>query len=36
MPLDRASSKSPIFSTCEFEDEVLSVAMDFLLDAYMQ
>jgi hypothetical protein len=36
MPLDRASSTSPIFSARGFEDEVLLVAMDLLLDAYMQ
>jgi hypothetical protein len=36
MPLNRASSTSPIFSGREFEDEVFLVAMDLLLDAYMQ
>jgi hypothetical protein len=36
MPLDRASSTSPIFSARGFEDEVLLVAMALLLDAYMQ
>jgi hypothetical protein len=36
MPLDRASNTSPIFSARGFEDEVLLVAMDLLLDAYMQ
>ena len=36
MPLDRASSTSPIFLARRFEDEVLLVAMDLLLDAYMQ
>jgi hypothetical protein len=36
MPLDRASSTSPIFSARGFEDAVLLVAMALLLDAYMQ
>jgi hypothetical protein len=36
MPLDRASSKSPIFSALWAPDEVLLVAMALLLDAYMQ
>jgi hypothetical protein len=36
MPLDRASSTSPIFSACGFEDEVLLVIMNLLLDACMQ
>ena len=36
MPLDRASRTSPIFSARGFADEVLLVAMDLLLDAYMQ
>ena len=36
MPLDRASRTSPIFSARGFEDEVFLVAMDLLLDAYMQ
>ena len=35
IPLDRASSTSPRFSNRGFEDEVLLVAMDLLLDAYM-
>jgi hypothetical protein len=36
MPLDKASSKSPIFSAREFDDEDWLVAMDLLLDACMQ
>jgi len=36
MPLDKESCTSPIFSARGFEDEVLLVGMDLLLDAYMQ
>jgi hypothetical protein len=36
MPLDKASSTSPIFSARGFEDEVLLLAMALVLGAYMQ
>jgi hypothetical protein len=36
MPLDKASSMSPIFSARGFEDGVLLVAMELLFDTYVQ